>query len=127
MNFAAKEIVWLRELLNELSYSQINPTVLRGDSQSAMMLGMNPVFHKRTKHIMVKFMYLVECLKENTLQMEKVLGTVNWSDILTKSQKKAMFLLCREALGMARPKSPNQVIMVSIEGGSVLEYVQCYP
>ena len=117
MNFAAKEIVWLRGLLNELSYTQTNPTVLKGDSQSAMMLGMNPVFHKRTKHIMVKFMYLVECLKENTLQMEKVLGTVNWSDILTKPQKKTMFLSCREALGMIRPNSSYQLIMVSIEGG----------
>ena len=78
---------------------------------------MNPVFHKRTKHIMVKFMYLVECLKENTLQMEKVLGTVNWSDILTKPQKKTMFLSCREALGMIRPRSSYQLIMVSIEGG----------
>ena len=103
MNFAAKEVVWLRNLLKELFYEQMEPTVLRGDSQSAMMLGMNPVFHKRTKHIMVKFMYLVECLKLSTLVMEKIMGVANWSDILTKAQKKKVFMDCRNALGMVRP------------------------
>jgi hypothetical protein len=102
MNFAAKEIVWLRGLLNEMFHVQILPTILRGDSQSAMALSMNPIFHKRTKHIMIKFMYLVECLKENILQNEKIPGIENWSDIMTKSQKKSLFLACRDALCMTR-------------------------
>ena len=69
-----------------------------------MMLSMNPVFHKRTKHIMIKFMYLVECLKENIIQGEKIPGVDNWSDIMTKSQKKSLFLACRDALCMIRQK-----------------------
>ena len=41
-----------------------------------------------------------------TLVMEKILGVENWSDILTKAQKKRMFMDCRKALGMVRP-CPN--------------------
>jgi hypothetical protein len=105
MNFAAKEIVWLRGLLNEMYCPQELPTVLRGDSQSAILLSRNPVFHKRTKHVMIKFMYLVECLRESTIINEFVAGIKNWADMLTKSQKKAFFLACRTALNMVRTRA----------------------
>lgn len=104
MNFAAKEIVWLRGLLEEMGCPQVLPTRLRGDSQSAILLSRNPVFHKRTKHVMIKFMYLVECLRMSIIVSEFIAGVKNWADILTKSQKKAFFLACRAALNMVRAK-----------------------
>jgi hypothetical protein len=102
MNFAAKEIVWIRGLLDEMGLPQALPTKLKGDSQSAILLSRNPVFHKRTKHVMIKFMYLVECLRISVMITEFVAGTKNWADMLTKSQKKAFFLMCRDALNMTR-------------------------
>jgi hypothetical protein len=105
MNFAAKEIVWLRGLLEEMHCPQVLPTILRGDSQSAIKLSRNPVFHKRTKHVMIKFMYLVECLRESIIISQFVAGMKNWADILTKSQKKAFFLACRTALNMVRARA----------------------
>jgi len=102
MNFAAKEVVWLRGLLGEMYCPQELPTRLRGDSQSAILLSRNPVFHKRTKHVMIKIMYLVECLRTSIIVSEFVSGIKNWADILTKSQKKAFFLACRTALNMVR-------------------------
>ena len=102
MNFAAKEIVWIRGLLEEMGIPQLLPTKLRGDSQSAILLSRNPVFHKRTKHIMIKFMYLVECLRISAIINEFVAGIKNWADMLTKSQKRAFFMMCRDALNMLR-------------------------
>jgi hypothetical protein len=102
MNFAAKEIVWIRGLLAEMGLPQLLPTKLKGDSQSAILLARNPVFHKRTKHIMIKFMYLVECLRISAIINEFVAGIKNWADMLTKSQKRAFFMLCRDALNMIR-------------------------
>jgi hypothetical protein len=104
MNFAAKEIVWLRGLLGEMYCPQELPTRLRGDSQSAILLSRNPVFHKRTKHVMIKIMYLVECLRTSIIVSEFISGVKNWADILTKSQKKAFFLACRTALNMVRTR-----------------------
>ena len=108
MNFAAKEIVWVRGLLEEMFCPQELPTRLRGDSQSAILLSRNPVFHKRTKHVMVKIMYLVECLRTSIIVSEFISGIKNWADILTKSQKKAFFLTCRTALNMVRTRVVNR-------------------
>ncbi|XP_074304226.1 uncharacterized protein LOC141638943 [Silene latifolia] len=47
------EIKWLRGLLKFLGVSVSSPAVLRCDSQSALSLARNPVFHARTKHIEV--------------------------------------------------------------------------
>jgi hypothetical protein len=51
---------------------------------------------------MIKFMYLVECLRESVIINEFVAGMKNWADMLTKSQKKAFFLACRAALNMVK-------------------------
>ena len=85
-----------------MSLPQVLPMNLKGDSQSAILLSRNPVFHKRTKHVLIKFMCLVECLRISMTITEFVAGAKNWADMLTKFQKKAFFLMCRDALNMAR-------------------------
>jgi len=63
MNQAVKEIIWLRNLFREMHLDLFLPTKLKCDNTSSMKLAFNPVFHKWTKHIMVKFQYLVDQLK----------------------------------------------------------------
>ncbi|KMQ81993.1 integrase core domain protein [Lasius niger] len=53
-----KEIVWLNKLLEELTDSEKLQTTLFLDSSSAIQLIKNPVFHKRTKHIDVRYHYI---------------------------------------------------------------------
>jgi len=67
MNFATKEIVWLRGFLAELGITQDKPTKLLCDNQGAIQLAHNPVFHKRTKHIMIKISCLVEQLHNDEI------------------------------------------------------------
>lgn len=50
-----QEIVWLRGVLEELRLHLDKPTPYFIDSQSAQDLAMNPVFHKRSKHIAIKY------------------------------------------------------------------------
>ena len=57
---AAKEGVWLRKLLNDLGYDTKEPTNLHLDNRSAIRLVKNPEFHKRTKHIDIKFQVFQE-------------------------------------------------------------------
>ena len=47
---ACKEAIWLSRLVGEFGLEQKIP-VLHCDSQSAIALAKNPVFHARTKHI----------------------------------------------------------------------------
>ena len=55
------------------------------DSESAIQLSKNPVFHDRSKHIDVRYHYIRECVEENRVILEFV-GTVEeLADILTKA------------------------------------------
>ncbi|XP_050919610.1 uncharacterized mitochondrial protein AtMg00810-like [Lathyrus oleraceus] len=53
MSVACSEIIWLRGLLAELGFPQIEPTSLYADNTSAIQIVANPVFHEHTKHIEV--------------------------------------------------------------------------
>ena len=48
---AARDGVFLRDLLDELGLMQAGPTVLYLDSKSAIDLAFDPVAFRRTKHI----------------------------------------------------------------------------
>ena len=50
-----QELVWLRGVIKELRLPSHEPTSSVLDSQSAEDLAMNPVFHKRSKHIAIKY------------------------------------------------------------------------
>jgi hypothetical protein len=92
MNFAAKEIIWMRGLLGELGEDITLPTRLLCDNQSAIKLAHNPVFHKRTKHIMLKFALLVELLVKDEVILEFTKSADNLADTMTKAQKEVHFL-----------------------------------
>ncbi|KAB2045053.1 hypothetical protein ERO13_D01G112233v2 [Gossypium hirsutum] len=55
MSATCSEITWLRGLLSEMGYQQIDPTPLHIDNTSAIQIVANPFFHERTKHIEVGF------------------------------------------------------------------------
>jgi hypothetical protein len=51
----AKKIVWMRHVLQHINLPQLAPTSIFCDNKSAIQLAKNPEFHKRTKHISVKY------------------------------------------------------------------------
>ena len=59
---ACSEITWLRGLLDELGFSQIDPTPLHGDNISVIQIATNPVYHERTNHIEVDCHFISKAL-----------------------------------------------------------------
>ena len=53
MALATCELIWLKQLLQELGCSEVKQMKLICDNQAALHIASNPVFHKRTKHIEV--------------------------------------------------------------------------
>lgn len=47
----AAELRWLKALLSAFGISHDKPMSLRCDSQAALHISANPVFHERTKHV----------------------------------------------------------------------------
>ena len=60
---ACKEAIWLKGLYAELCGDLSCPTVF-SDSQSAIYLRKNPMYHERTKHIDVRFHYIRDVVAE---------------------------------------------------------------
>jgi hypothetical protein len=56
--------VWLARLLKELTGARLQAPVLMVDNKSAIALAKNPVLHDRSKHIVTKFYFIRDCIKE---------------------------------------------------------------
>ena len=80
---ACKESVWLKGLFTELcgDDSYIN---LFCDSQSAICLTKDQMFHERTKHIDVKYHYVRDVVAQGKLKVCKISTHDNPADMLTK-------------------------------------------
>ena len=64
--------IWLRNLLKEVSMSQIDPTEICVDNKSAIALAKNPVFHDRSKHIDTRYHYIRECITKQDVKLKYV-------------------------------------------------------
>ena len=96
---ACKEAIWLARLVGDLGI-KVQLPLLHCDSQSAIALAKNPVFHARTKHIDVRHHFVRECLAEKRIDLEKIHTTANTADALTKSLSSERFQCCRQSMGI---------------------------
>ncbi|KAL4304503.1 hypothetical protein GQ457_10G014750 [Hibiscus cannabinus] len=81
---AAKEALWLIGLVKELGLEQ-GGVQLHYDSQSAIHLAKNQVYHARTKHIDVRFHKIGELIASGEILLQKVHTANNAADMLTKT------------------------------------------
>lgn len=81
---AAKEILWIKQFLLDIGESQ-NSVILNIDNQSAIKLIKNPVFHKRSKHIDVRYNFIREKVEQNIIEIKYVESSCQLADFLTKA------------------------------------------
>ena len=96
---AIKEGLWIQGLLRELKVYQGKATVYT-DSQSALYLCKNPMFHDRTKHIEVRYHFIREKVTHGLINIEKVPSAENPADMGTKVVTLSKFQHCLELLGI---------------------------
>uniref|UniRef100_A0A0A1X768 Retrovirus-related Pol polyprotein from transposon TNT 1-94 n=1 Tax=Zeugodacus cucurbitae TaxID=28588 RepID=A0A0A1X768_ZEUCU len=100
LSTAAKEAVYLRRLLKEMGCSSEDPILLKGDNMSAIQISKNPVFHKRTKHIEIKYHYIRDVVERKEIELEYVSTNDNVSDIFTKNLQKQKHVKFVDMLGL---------------------------
>lgn len=61
---AAKQAIWLQELLSEVTEQPLEIVTIRVDNQSAIALTRNLVFHGRSKHIHSRYHFIRECVEK---------------------------------------------------------------
>ena len=76
--------------------------MLHCDSQSAIYLAKNQVYHARTKHIDVRFHRIRELVSSGELLLEKVHTSENATDMLTKPVTTDKFKHCLDLVNISR-------------------------
>ncbi|KAG2406196.1 Retrovirus-related Pol polyprotein from transposon RE1 Retro element 1 [Vigna angularis] len=79
------ELVWIKQLLQELKFCENEQMKLYCDNQAALHISSNPVFHERTKHIEIDCHFIREKLLSKELVTEFVNSNEQLGDMLTKS------------------------------------------
>jgi hypothetical protein len=97
---AAKNIYYLKRLLNELGLSSHGPTQLLSDNQACIKLVSNPIMHSKTKHIDILFHFIREKAKGGEIQVHYIPTTYQQADFLTKPLPYPSFIANRDAAGI---------------------------
>ena len=97
-----KEIIYLQNSLTAINKElQLNipiniPAIIK-DNTGAIKLSDNPKFHKKTKHINIKYHFIKELVKENKIRLLYINTKEQLADPLTKA-------ISGRALAIQRPK-----------------------
>ena len=110
---AAKEAVWLTRLLKEdlkledvsletrgdlteKEYQGAKPLTVFEDNIGCISLSKNPVSHRTSKHIEIRYHFVRERVQDGSLKLVFIPSSENIADVLTKSTRKHTFLYLRD-------------------------------
>ncbi|RDX96832.1 Copia protein, partial [Mucuna pruriens] len=85
MALATCELIWVKQLIQELKFADVQPMKLYCDNQATLHIAFNPVFHERTKHIEIDCHFVREKLLAKEISTEFVNSNNQLADIFTKS------------------------------------------
>ncbi|GJS02148.1 retrovirus-related pol polyprotein from transposon TNT 1-94 [Tanacetum coccineum] len=100
MALTADELKWLKGLLKSFGIHHSQPMLLYCDSQVALHISRNPVFHERTKHIEVDCHYIRDELVSGNLDARHVHTKEQVADFFTKALEKTQFDYLLRKLGV---------------------------
>ena len=83
--FAIQDVVWIRQLLEDIDLEHARNTKVFIDNQSARQLAMNPVNHQRSEHIDIKYHWIRDKVAAQEIELVYVPTTEQRADFLTKT------------------------------------------
>ncbi|GKU92526.1 hypothetical protein SLEP1_g6239 [Rubroshorea leprosula] len=96
---AVKEALWLKGLVSDLGVEQ-NEMMVFCDSQSAIHLTKNTMYHERTKHIQVQYHFVREVISNGDVLVEKISTDENPTDMMTKPVSGIKFKHCLDLISV---------------------------
>ena len=100
LSVATQEAIWLRHLQDELGVTDAGPTLIYEDNQGAISMAKNPVFHKRTKHVQIRYHFVREAVEQGTIILEYCRTDDMLADRFTKALARDQFEKLRAGIGL---------------------------
>ena len=107
MAAAVREMKWIVPLVKDLGISPSTPVAFYCDSQAAIHIASNPVFHERTKHMEVDCHFVRDVIQEGKLATAYISTAEQPADILTKALGSQQFAYLRHKLGIRDLHTPT--------------------
>jgi hypothetical protein len=99
---AAKEAIWAGRFLHELGFRNVNqPVHLYADNKGAIDLTTNPLFHKRTKHIEIRWHWTREVVEKGKISIHYLSTKEMLADGLTKPLPAPAFMNFKKMLHLS--------------------------
>jgi hypothetical protein len=79
--------IWVRNVVKNANIPKLTyvyATLLKGDNKAAIGISKNPMHHQKSKHIHLKYMYVMDQVKKNNVYMGYTKSELNCADICTK-------------------------------------------
>ena len=92
-NEVGKKMLWLKRFLQELGLKQDGYGV-NYDSQNAIDLSKNSMYHSHSKHIKVRYHWLRLVVEQQSFELEKIHTDKNLADMLTKVVSREKLKFC---------------------------------
>jgi hypothetical protein len=107
---AARQTIWIRNMLEELGFNQGNATEMMEDNNACIRIATKPESRSRTRHISLKYHYIQEQVEEGTIKMKRCDTTEMAADILTKAVPRSVLEKLVKFLGMQEIQSLGGVL-----------------
>uniref|UniRef100_A0AAV1T0V2 CCHC-type domain-containing protein n=1 Tax=Peronospora matthiolae TaxID=2874970 RepID=A0AAV1T0V2_9STRA len=123
---AVQEAIWLKAFLHELGEMNSDEAVkIYEDNQGSIALAKNPEFHKRTKHIDIRYHFVREKVAEGKVVLEYCSTKDMKADLMTKPIPASQFQYLRSMLGIKAPRSAEASGSVTKEMPRQADFVRC--